>query len=209
MYSVLIAISIFFIMQVLFRRFGPKGFWLAVALLFTLLDLVNLGWLNSLFGEGIAFVSFLMVVACLFKIADMEKGTCRWSFLFLIFSEMLFIGAKAQFTITTPLLLLVTFVLFVYHSPYKAWRKLLYYTFLLTGCVWICVSAVKIYQNNESISSPDAIYHAVFYGLLMLVDDPRETLVELGLDPAMAVDTGKHAFVHQELKKHKKCYIAK
>lgn len=195
MYSVLITISIFFIMQVLFRRFGPKGFWLATALLFILLDLVNLGWLNSLFGEGIAFVSFLMVIACLFKIADMEKGTCIWSFLFLIFSEMLFIGAKAQFTITTPLLLLVTFILFLYHRPHKVWRKLLYYTFLLTGCVWICVSAVKIYQNNESISSPDAIYHAVFYGLLMLVDDPRETLIELGLDPAMAVDTGKHAFL--------------
>jgi hypothetical protein len=197
MYSVLIVISIFFIIQVLFRRFGPKVFWLATALLFILLDLVNLGWLNSLFGEGIAFVSLLMMIACLLKISDMEKGTCRWSFLFLLFSEMLFIGAKAQYTITTPLLLLGTFALFLYHRPTKVWKKALYFVSFFMGCVWISISAVHIYQNNESISSPDTIYHSVFYGLLMLVDDPRETLEDLGLDPAMAVDTGKHAYLNK------------
>ncbi|WP_099468395.1 glycan biosynthesis hexose transferase WsfD [Konateibacter massiliensis] len=197
-YAVLIVISIFFIMQFLFHRFGVKAFWFAMVLLVVLLDLVNLGWLNSLFGEGIAYVSLLMVIASALKIADSKRGSCRFSFLILIFSEILFIGAKAQYTIATPVLIAGTFVLFWYHQPSKRWKKILYYALFFIGSIWLSVGAVHIYENNSGISSPDTIYQSVFYGLLMLVEDPAKTLTELGLDPAMAVDTGKHAYLPKE-----------
>lgn len=195
MYAVIIVLSLFFIMQVLFHRFGTRAFWFAVALLFIILDFVNLGWLNSLFGEGIAFVSLLMVIACALKIADCKRGTCRLSFLFLFFSELLFLGAKAQYTLTTPVLIIGTLVLFLYHQPKRLWERIPYYMLLIAGSVWLSVSAFQIYHNNNTISSPDTIYQSIFYGLLMLVDDPENTLKELGLDPAMAVDTGKHAYL--------------
>ena len=195
MYACLIIISIFFIMQVLFHRLGRRTFPFAIVLLFILLDLVNLGWLNSLYGEGIAFVALLMLIASAMKTADMKRGSCRWSFVFLFISEIIFIGAKAQYTLTVPICIILDLILFIYHCPKKIWKKIPYFLCLVLGAMWLTVSAFHIYKNNEKISSPDATYMSMFYGLLMIVDDPQATLQEFGLDERMSEDIGKHAFM--------------
>lgn len=195
MYVILIVISMFYIMQVLFERFGVRAGWFAIVLLFVLLDYVNLGWLNSLFGEGIAYVSLLMVIASALKVANAKRGSPRFSLFALFFSMLLFIGAKAQLTITVPVFIIGAFVLLYYHQPSKFKNRVLYYVGFVFASIWISVSAYHIYQNNSVISSPDTIYQSIFFGLLMLVDDPKETLIELGLDPIMAADVGKHAYL--------------
>lgn len=194
-YTMLLIASFFVIMWVLFKRFGWKWVWMGVIFMILLFDQVNLGWLNSLFGEGPAYVGLLMVIASSLYVVDKERGTCTWGFLPLLFSINFFMGSKAQFTTTAPVLLLWTLILAIYHFPKKKWKALLLYPVVAGMIVAVGITAITIYKGNEDISSPDATYQAVFYGILMISDDPEADLIELGLDPAMAVDAGKHAFL--------------
>lgn len=195
MYAVITAICMGIIMKVLFRRFGRKFLISALVLMMILLDLGNLGWFNSLFGEGIAFVGLLMVMASSLYVIDGQRGSCRLSLFVLFFSILIFTGSKAQFTLSTPVLLLWAGILFLYHAPCKIWKKLCYFSFFLAGCLWISQSAVSVYRHNEHISSPDTIYQSVFYGLLMISEDDEAVLTELGLDSVLAADEGKHAYL--------------
>jgi hypothetical protein len=61
--------------------------------------------------------------------------------------------------------------------------------------VVVAISGVNIYKNNESRTSKDTIYQSIFYGALMISEDPVADLLELGLDPAMVADIGKNAYL--------------
>lgn len=195
MYAIIIIICFYFICKVLFKRFGYHIIPVILAMLFIFFDRDNLGWLNSLFGEGIAFVSFLMVLACALVISDMERGTCRWSFVLYFFSVNMFAESKAQFVVTAPFMLIFGLILVIYHMPKKIWKRIIYYLCLSVFFITIPLGCIHIYQNNTTVSSPDQIFNALFYGILMISDDPAAELESFGLDPAMAVDTGKHAFM--------------
>lgn len=195
MYGVITVLCFGVIMKVLFHRFGKRFLLPALFLTVVLLDLGNLGWFNSLFGEGIAFVGFMMVMASSLYVIDSERGTCRFSLFVLLFSILIYSGSKAQFTVTSPFLVIWALILALYHAPRGMIRKLFYFLAFFGGCAWILQSAAAIYNNNQDISSPDAVYQSVFYGLLMISEDDEAVLTELGLDPALAADEGKHAFL--------------
>lgn len=195
LYVIILSISFFTIMKVMFHRFGKKWLWMGIVLIFIFFDRDNLGWLNSLFGEGPAFVGLIMVIASSLYIVDQEPGTCFWSFFTLLFSINFFAGSKAQFTVTAPLLLGWAFILLIYHTPKRIWKAVLYYPVLISFFAMIAMSAVSVYKNNDDISSPDTVFQSVFYGALMISEDPAADLRELGLDPKMIADIGKHAYL--------------
>jgi hypothetical protein len=194
-YVIILMICFYTIMKTLFHRFGlPISLW-GFLLILVLFDRDNLGWLNSLFGEGPAFVGLMMVIASSLYVIQKERGTCRMGFLALLFSCMFFAGTKAQFTVTALVLLPWIVLLGIYHAPRKVWKIALYSVFLAAGCAYITLSLTSIYKKNENISSQDTIYQSIFYGLLLISDDPKGDLTELGLDPVLSADAGKHAYL--------------
>ena len=194
-YVMLLTVCIYTIMRVLFERFGYRWIWVAIPLLFILLDTGNLGWFNSLFGEGPAFVGLMMVTASGLSIASKEKGHCTLPFLGLLFSVNFFAGSKGQFTVTIPVLLILIIVLAIYHCPEKIWSSFFHFLMILSLSLLVLFSVVKVYQNNDQVSSPDTIYQSIFYGALMISEDPKADLLELGLQPEMVADIGKHAYL--------------
>lgn len=194
-YVIILMLCFYTIMRTLFHRFGLSVSLWGFLLILVLFDRDNLGWLNSLFGEGPAFVGLMMVTASSLYVIQKERGTCRMGFLALLFSCMFFAGTKAQFTVTALVLLPWILLLGIYHAPRKVWRIIFYSVFLAAGCAYITLSLISIYKKNENISSQDTIYQSIFYGLLLISDDPKGDLAELGLDPALSADAGKHAYL--------------
>jgi len=194
-YMLLLILSFYIIIKFMLKRYGYKWLWMGVILIFVLFDRSNLGWLNSLYGEGPAFVGLMMVIASSLYVIDLKRGTCNWKFIFLLFSVNFLAGCKAQYTVFLPVLLIWTLVLAIYHTPPKIWKAFIYYVAMIICCTGISATALNIYNNNQDISAPDTIYQSIFYGILMISDNPQKDLIELGLDPAMAVDAGKNAYL--------------
>lgn len=193
LYAAVILAGFFWLLRLLRVTVGRQICWIGPLLLVMLFGSGNLVWLNSLFGEGVAFVGLMAVLGCSGYILCQERRKPRWSLLLLAFSILFFGTAKAQYVLSLPVLLIWWGCLFFYHQPQKIWKKCFYFTAGAAGVLIIAMSALHAYQVNNVKSSPDNIYQSLFYGILMIVDDPEETLEELGLDPALAADTGKHA----------------
>lgn len=195
LYCVLLIISFFVIMKNMFQQFGYKWFWMALIFIIILFDRDNLGWLNSFYGEGPAFIGFIMIIASSLYIINNKENPSLSSFILLLFSINFFAGSKAQFTVTAPVLLLWVFILGIFHKPEKKWKSILLYPVLIFASCFIMVGSYNIYKTNSDNLSKDTVYQSIFYGILMISDDKEGDLLELGLDPVLAVDAGKHAYL--------------
>ena len=158
----------------------------------------NLGWLNSLFGEGIAFVGLLLVLTTSVRTIQAETAAGRrWGLVLLAFSGVYLACAKAQYAVLAPVLLLWWAVLAVCTAEgnKKKWIS-------AGGAVLVAVflgsCALGVYNNNESISSQDTLYSGLMNGILLYADDPEGALEDLGLDPGLIADKGKHPYLPKE-----------
>ena len=172
----------------------------AIALVCMLMGENYLAWYNSLFGEASISTGLMMTIACALHLVCMEKGAKRsWLWLILLACSIRFlVCAKAQMLLALPFGLLLLAVLFFYHHPIKkpqllGWCLL---GILLSG--YISWDAVGVYRNNAGVSEEATVWQSVFYGLLMVSDNPGETMDELGIDRAMEPDIGKHAYYSAE-----------
>lgn len=156
----------------------------------------NLGWLNSLYGEGIGFVSLMLVVAS--SIYLIEKKSAFRGFVWYNASVILLVGAKAQYALILPVLIVWEILLVLYRMPPKTTAKLLLVVLALLGGTMGILEAVSVYRNNENISTQDTLVQGLYYGILMVADDPEQALDDLGLDRRLVADTGKHAFLPKE-----------
>lgn len=158
----------------------------------------NLGWLNSLFGEGVAFVGLMLVLAASAKTIQAETASGRrWGLVLLGFSCVYLSCAKAQYAVLAPVLLLwwAVLAIFTAEGVKKKWisaGEAVLVAVLLGSC------ALGVYSNNESISSQDTLYSGLMNGILLYADDPEEALEDLGLDPGLIADKGKHPYLPKE-----------
>ena len=158
----------------------------------------NLGWLNSLFGEGIAFVGLLLVLAASVRTIQAQTGAGRrWGLLLLAFSSVYLACAKAQYAVLAPVLLLWWAVLAVSTAEGKK-KKWVSAGGAVLVAVFLGSCALGVYSNNESISSQDTLYSGLMNGILLYADDPEGALEDLGLDPGLIADKGKHPYLPKE-----------
>lgn len=69
---------------------------------------------------------------------------------------------------------------------------------VMGGCLLISYEGTVVYQNNAKINEKYTVWQSVFYGALMISDDPIADMEELGIDIRMASDIGKHAYLPDE-----------
>ncbi len=65
-------------------------------------------------------------------------------------------------------------------------------------CGLVSWDTYQIYKKNAGVSEKQTIWQSVFFGALMIADDPDAAMAELGIDPAMKPDIGKHAYYADE-----------
>lgn len=158
----------------------------------------NLGWLNSLFGEGIAFVGLMMLLASsIHTIEQAADGKRRTALIWLALSGIYLSCAKAQYVLLAPVLGLWWVILALAVSPTRK-RRLAVLIPAALLLVFMGSCALGVYRNNDSISSQDTLYSALLNGILLYADDPAEALEELHLDPGLVADKGKHPYLDKD-----------
>ena len=158
----------------------------------------SLVWFNSLYGEGCILLGVMMTLACCVRLSVLPRGRgMGWVFA-LAFSGMFLVTAKAQMLAALPVVLALVLVFAFHHRPLRVGR-LVAYTLACMACMGLIAGkGMRIYSDNSAVSERQTVWQSVFYGALMLSDDPQKDLAELGLPPEMAADIGKDAYQPDE-----------
>ena len=183
---------------------GKWGLLFCVAGIFLLGGSEHLGYLHSFYGESMMYVwtVVLLGTACGSIIAKQGSVSGKALSVAAVVSAHMMLTAKGQSIVAFPFWFVILGLLAWYHfisgeKQADESRRTLNRALML-GVVGIMivssVSCVKLYSWNSDIVSTYNIYNSLLNGLLPIVDDPEETLTELGLDPILAQDTGKTAF---------------
>ena len=155
-----------------------------------------LAWYNSLFGETMIPVGLMLTIACTVHLALMPRGSRKsWLWMILLAISVRFLcTAKAQMALALPAAIVLLIVFTVYHHP-QTKRPLI--AFSLMGallCGLVSYDTLGVYRKNQGVSEKQTIWQSVFYGALMIADDPDAAMEELGIPAEMKADIGKHAY---------------
>jgi len=194
LYVLVLALCFRQFMSTAFRLMGRRAMVVAVGFILIFCGSYNLGWLNSFYGEGIGFVSLTAVAATSLNVLERPRGKPGASLLFYFFAVLIFAGAKAQYVVSLPILLVWTALLAVYHFQRTPTAIVRTAILLICTLAVVGVGSLNIYQENDRISSQDTLIQGLYNGILVVADDPEEALEELGLDKRLAADKGKNAY---------------
>ncbi len=195
-YLALYLLAVFVIARYLDPGNPLKQAGLALIALPVLLDGNYLVWFNSLYGEPMMMVTLLLYIAAWVyyiyrRYVQQVPGARFIEILLILAAAHLFLGSKLQVISAWPVIVLMLVLLIR-----ADWSRL---TRSQTAMVLILLGVVAWYPlqlniHNRSIGELTK-YNSVFYGILKDSSDPAVDLIDMGLDPDMAVEAGKHAFL--------------
>lgn len=198
LYTALLVLAFRQFMRSAYRFWGRKALAAAAGYVLLFFGSYNLGWLNSLFGEGVGFVGLMLVAASSMNLLERPKGSPGAGWLYYVGAVALFVGAKAQYVVSLPILAVWSGVLLLYHLPKKKLSRYI----VLCGSAAVVLAVVgmgiHVYKENDKISSQDTLVQGLYNGILVVADDPEAALEELGLDKRLAADKGKNAYEDPE-----------
>lgn len=195
-YAIILIFSYWLIFYSLYNLLERKTFLLtALAIIVVFMGKMHLGWINSLFGEGVIYVGIVAMISWLLSIIESPRGKGMWKFIPMLIAARIFCGAKGQVTVVFPIVLIITAILYVYHVSRAKWPKKVIFTAIILAMAGILsVESIKLYQNNDDSNAAMNVWQSMFTGLLVISDDPVQTLLDFDMDPNMVVDIGKHAY---------------
>lgn len=201
--------GILLIVYDLYPVLGRMTIPLGLTLVIMLFGENYVAWYNSLFGESTICTSLILMIACAIHLCVKPQGGRRrliWLILLAVSVRML-TCSKAQLLLGLPSGLTLLVALGIYHRPQSkepvviakktipAWTRLVCYgLMMLMLCGYVTLDSVGIYRKNDDVSSKQTVWQSVFYGALMIADDVDAAMADLGLEPALKADIGKHAY---------------
>ena len=192
--SAALLLCILSIVRDLYPYFGKYTILLGIGLCLVFLCESSLVWFNSLFGEGSILLGVMMVLACCVRLSVLPQGKgIGWVFA-LAFSGMFLSTAKAQMMVALPIVLALVLVFAFYHRPLRIGKLVIYMIACMICVGLISYKGIRIYNDNSDVSERQTVWQSVFYGALMISDDPLRDMEALGLPPEMAADIGKDAY---------------
>ncbi|MGI6435810.1 MAG: hypothetical protein ACOX0F_10710 [Syntrophomonadaceae bacterium] len=192
-YAIIYVFAMYLIM--LFLNIENKiklAIFIPIAIL-VLLDGNYLVWFNSLYGEPMMITTLLLYIAA-WVYYIYHKNRLFVKIIFIYITAFLFLGSKPQVLSALPIILLMLAVLLVENKGRLKTYQVVLLSFLF--CLLV-VYPVNLNLIDQEISK-DRQYNAVFYGILKDSNNPGQDLVDMGLNPDMAVEAGKHAFLDKE-----------
>ncbi len=149
-------------------------------------DAGHLLYFNSLYGEGLQFVTLTLIVGIILSFID--KRINKANIAIILLSIYFFAGSKLA---NIPLALLTTAVLFVFILNMKKAHKLT----LSVGAAILAVSLSVMYVSIPSWMNEQTTYQTVFYGILKESTTVEEDLSELGLPQEYKSLANTHAYM--------------
>jgi len=196
-YSTIYILALSIILNSLNIKDKAKFSLVSLLTLFIFFDGNYLVWFNSLYGEPMMIVTLLLFIASVFNYIHYKyilKGTEKImsKIVYILLATFLFLGSKLQ--VFTSLPFVIIFVGKIMWDNKRTLNK----SSLITLCILLCIVItypIGISINSESLNV-DTQYNSVFYGVLNGSDTPQQDLIDLGLNPDMAVEAGKHAYLN-------------
>jgi hypothetical protein len=179
-YVVCLLFSFFVIIKNVELHSNPAKLCFVFILLIILSDAHCLSYFNSLYGEPVAYVSLISLVACYLTLLKQPRPKTI-TLLLMFFCMFMMVGAKLQYNVLSVFVICLLLMMFKIRND-STWRITAIICSILTIIYAICFNMV--------ISKPLAnmtIYNSVFYGILKDSQNIREDLVELGLSTEFSV----------------------
>ena len=195
-YSILYILAFTFILKSLNVKDKIKLSLVSLLILFIFFDGNYLIWFNSLYGEPMMLVTLLLFIVsvinyihCKYIIKDPKKIWLK--IVFVLLTASFFLGSKLQVFTCLP------FVVFLVGKIIWDNKRILNKRSLISLCILLClVIAYPIgIGANSNCLNVDTQYNSVFYGILNDSKTPKQDLIDLGLNPDMAIEAGKHAYL--------------
>lgn len=168
----------------------------ALLSLFIFFDGNYLVWFNSLYGEPMMITSLLLYGAAWLNYIYNEKVLKREDKLFsrivfIFVAAFLFLGSKLQVITALPIIMVMLGkVLWENRAKLKKSKLVLLAVFYFI----LIIYPIQMNLLNGAMSA-DTNYNSVFYGILKDSKTPEQDLIDLGLNPHMAVEAGKHSYL--------------
>lgn len=167
--------------------------------LFVLLDGSYLLWFNSLYGEPMMSVTLLLYISSwlyylYYKNVLKSDAKLFRRIIFIFVAAFFLIGSKMQVISALPAILAMHGWL-LWENRHNISRRQ-----LVAAGIFLCILILyplQISKMNGPISK-DTQYNSVFYGVLKDSKNPRQDLADMGLNPDMAVEAGKHAYLAEK-----------
>lgn len=195
-YSVIYISSIALIIKNLNIKSKFKLFTVVLLSIFIFIDGNYIIWFNSLYGEPMMLSTLLLFLATFLyyikcKYANKEEKDIYYKIVLVYISAFIFLGSKMQVLTTLPfIIILLGKILWDNRKVLEREKLKLLAVFLII----IIIYPIQINMVNKNISK-DTQYNSVFYGVLNGSKTPRQDLIDLGLNPDMASEAGKHAYL--------------
>lgn len=195
-YSILYILAFSIILKSIDIKDNAKFILLGLLILFIFFDGNYLIWFNSLYGEPMMLVTLLLFIASIMHYTYYKyvtKGTEKLfsRIVYILLAAFLFLGSKLQVSMTLPFILILLIKIILDNKRLLTKNNLILLSSLLCFVV-IYPIGINIASNGLS---KDTQYNSVFYGILNGSETPRQDLIDLGLNPDMAVEAGKHAYL--------------
>lgn len=190
LYILIFLAAIYFIVRYQRQKQGMSGFLAAVLLVFVFGDTGYISYFNSLYGEALSLVSLLLMTGAGIYLAVTAKPRL-WGLILFFAAAVFFAGAKIQNSPVGILTALFSLRLLKL-SGNKVWKR----TVVFSAAIVLCVSILTFFAVSRDIKVCNK-YQTVFYGILKDSPNPAGDLVELGLDPKLAVLAGTSYFLKE------------
>ncbi len=195
-YSTIYILALNIILNYLNIKDKVKFMLVSLLTLFIFFDGNYLVWFNSLYGEPMMLVTLLLFIASVFNyihykyvLKCTEKIMSR--IVYILLTAFLFLGSKLQVFTSLPFIMLLVGKI-IWDN-----KRTLNKSSLTSLCILLCLVIaypIGINMNSDSLNI-DTHYNSVFYGILNGSKTPEQDLIDLGLNPDMAVEAGKHTYL--------------
>lgn len=198
-YSIIYILSFSIILRSINIKHQIKLLILSLLTLFVFFDGNYLIWFNSLYGEPMMFISLVLFIASVlnytyYKYILKGREKIMSKIIFILFAAFLFIGSKLQVLTSLPFIIILVGKII--------WDNRRSFNKFNLGVLYILFCIVIIYPLGISYHShnlnKDTQYNSVFYGVLKDSETPEQDLIDLGLNPDMAVEAGKTAYLDKD-----------
>lgn len=172
---------------------------LGILILFVFFDGNYLVWFNSLYGEPMILTTLMLLTASILyyincRYRDENSRKTFLSIILVFAASFMFLGSKLQVISALPFIFI--FLLKIIFDNRKELSKYKMASLILLLIV-VCAYPLRISAVSKGLSR-DTQYNSVFYGVLNGSSTPEQDLKDLGLNPDMAVEAGKHAYLNKE-----------
>jgi hypothetical protein len=195
-YSAIYIFSFIIILKSLNIKDIVKLIIVSSLIIFFFFDGNYLVWFNSLYGEPMMTVTFSLFIAFVlnyihYRYVAKETQNIMLRIVPILMAAFLFIGSKLQVSASLP------FITFFITKIIWDNRNYLNKFSLAISCIFIYIIILYPIEicNNSNNLCKDTEYNSVFYGVLNGSKTPKQDLIDLGLNPDMYVESGKHSYL--------------